>query len=251
MRAAEGGTFLLRIEDIDPVRCRPEFAQAIEEDLAWLGLTWPSPVRFQSDHGAEYAAALARLRKKGFLYPCFCSRKDIREEALRAGEAPHGTEGSVVYPGTCRQLSGRERDRKLMEKGAVNWRLDVAAALKETGPLWWRDRERGRVEARPEVFGDVVLARKDVPTSYHLSVTVDDQAQGVTLVTRGEDLFLSTHVHRLLQALLGYETPEYAHHRLLVDSSGRRYAKRDHSVTLRELRRLGLSREDVLKIIGT
>ena len=241
-----GGTFLLRIEDIDPVRCKPEFTTAIFEDLGWLGLIWPEPVRRQSEHLADYQKAVDHLRGLGVLYPCFCTRRAIADEAAAAGHAPHlpvtGPDG-VVYPGTCRHLSNAERAEKLSEYGAANWRLDVAKALTITGALTWRDGRDEVVLARPQDFGDVVLARKDVPTSYHLSVTVDDHLQGITLVTRGDDLHRATDIHRLLQALLGYESPCYRHHPLLRDEQGQRYAKRDKAVTLRALRDAGQTPE--------
>jgi glutamyl-Q tRNA(Asp) synthetase len=245
-RAAEDGTFLLRIEDIDPIRCKPEFTEAIFEDLHWLGLKWPEPVRLQSQHISDYTTALDTLREKGLVYPCFCTRREIEQEAMKSGMAPHVEDGTIVYPGTCRHLSERDRTQKRAQQGALCWRLDVKAAMRMTGPLFWHDRVRGKIETTPEMFGDVVLSRKDVPTSYHLSVTVDDHIQGVTLVTRGEDLFASTHVHRLLQALLGYETPEYYHHAIVTDASGRRYAKRDKSATLRDLRKQGKKPEEII-----
>ena len=235
-----GGRFLLRIEDIDPVRCKPECTDAIIEDLGWLGLTWEQPVRKQSEHLADYAAALEKLRGLGVLYPCFCTRKEIADEAAAAGHAPHGVDG-IIYSGTCRHLSADQQAEKLHQHKNVNWRIDIEKSLRVTGELSWRDQAKGFVIARPHDFGDVVLARKDVPTSYHLSVTVDDHLQGVTLVTRGEDLFRATDIHRLLQSLLGYAAPAYHHHTLLCDESGRRYAKRDQSVTLRALRAEGLT----------
>ena len=246
-RAAAEGQFLLRIEDIDPIRCKPEFTEAIFEDLHWLGLTWPQPARQQSQHIADYTAALDKLRAQNLVYPCFCTRRDIEQEAQKSAHAPHADDGTPLYPGTCRHLSSAERADKLAQYKQANWRLDTEAAQKITGPLFWHDREKGRVEATPQLFGDVVLARKDVPTSYHLSVTVDDHLQAITLVTRGQDLFTSTHIHRLLQALLGFETPEYHHHALLQDASGRRYAKRDQSVTLRTLRAQGETPHSILK----
>ncbi len=246
-RAAEEGRFLLRIEDIDPVRCKPEFTEAIIEDLRWLGLEWPEPVRHQSQHLADYAAALDKLRDRGLVYPCFCTRREIDQEAQRAAHAPHAEDGTLVYPGTCQHLSASERAEKLARQGSATWRLDIAAAMRQTGKLFWHDRVKGWVEANPALFGDVVLARKDVPTSYHLSVIVDDHAQGVTLVTRGKDLFASTHIHRLLQALLGFDTPGYHHHSLLTDSTGRRYAKRDKAATLRDWRERGETAEQVIK----
>ena len=244
--AGDAGSFLLRIEDIDPVRCKQEFADALFEDLHWLGLKWQEPVRHQSQHLADYTAALDILRSRGLIYPCFCTRSEIEREAQGAAHAPHASDGSPIYTGTCRHLSQTQRTEKLARYGTANWRLDVAAAIQTTGPLVWHDRVQGRIEAQPQSFGDVVLARKDVPTSYHLSVTVDDHLQGVTLVTRGEDLFASTHIHRLLQALLGYEPPDYHHHGLKTDATGRRYAKRDQSVTLRALRADGVAPESII-----
>ncbi len=248
----EKGTFLVRIEDIDPVRCKPEFAEAIFDDLHWFGLDWPQPVRRQSEHMEDYAVALSRLREMGMVYPCFCTRSEVKAEAANAGHAPHlsasGPDGPI-YPGTCRNLSATEREAKLAA-GPANWRLDVDKALAMTGPLSWHDRARGEATAKPQDFGDVVLARKDVPTSYHLSVTVDDHLQGVTLVTRGEDLFRATDIHRLLQALLGYTTPDYHHHPLMTDASGKRFAKRDKSVTLRALREGGKTVDEVRRMIG-
>jgi len=249
-RLAEGaGRFLLRIEDIDSGRCRAEFTQAIFEDLAWLGLDWPVPVRRQSEHFDDYRAALDRLAGRGLLYPCFCTRRDIAAEIAGAGHAPHGPEGAL-YPGICRGLPAAERARRIEAGEPHALRLDVARAVAMAGPLTWRDRDRGAVTAAPAQFGDVVLARKDVPTSYHLAVTVDDAAQGINLVSRGEDLFAATHVHRLLQALLGLPVPDYAHHRLLTDGQGRRYAKRDRALTLRTLRQAGHSAAEVRAMAG-
>ena len=241
-RAAQdnGGRFLLRIEDIDVGRCREEFVAAIFEDLAWLGLSWEQPVRRQSQHFADYRAALEQLQQRGLIYPCFCTRADI----AAAASAPHGPEG-VIYPGTCRHLSDAERARRIAAGEAYALRLDVGKALALTGPLTWHDDEAGEVGADPLSLGDVVLARKDVPTSYHLSVTVDDHLQGITLVTRGLDLFHATHIHRLLQALLGYATPRYRHHPLIVDSQGRRLAKRDRDMTLRAMREAGFSPAEI------
>ncbi len=255
-RAAQeaGGRFLLRMEDIDRTRCRPEYEEAIREDLAWLGIEWEEPVRRQSEHMADYRAALDRLEALGVLYPCFCTRADIRREIERSSAAPHGPDGPI-YPGTCRGLSPEARARRRAEGVPHAMRLDMTRAveLAATGggrPLTWRDLDRGTVVAEPERFGDVVLARKDVGTSYHLSVTVDDDLQGVTLVTRGADLFEATHVHRLLQALLGLDVPAYRHHRLLTGRDGRRFAKRDRGATLRELRRSGLSAAEVRALAG-
>jgi glutamyl-Q tRNA(Asp) synthetase len=236
--AVPAGRFLLRIEDIDPGRCRPAFDSALRDDLAWLGLTWDEPVRRQSQNIADYRAAIDRLLELGALYPCFCTRSRIAAEIARAGHAPHGPDG-LLYPGICRALSRRERAGRLARGDGFAWRLDVAAALARTGPLRWHDQARGWQEARPQALGDVVLARKDTPTSYHLSVTIDDHRQGVTLVTRGEDLFFATHLHRLLQALLGLAEPRWHHHSLLRNPQGQRLAKRDGATSLRFLREAG------------
>ena len=246
--AKAGGRFLLRIEDIDRTRCRPEFEDAIYEDLAWLGLEWETPVRRQSDHTDDYAAALEKLDGLGLLYPCFCTRRDIQNEIASADNAPHGPDGPV-YPGICRNLSVAERRRRITEGRPHALRLDVEAALHRTGPLTWNDCDTGTVAARPEIFGDVVLARKDTPTSYHLAVTLDDHLQGVTLVTRGTDLFEATHIHRLLQALLGLRAPAYHHHGLLVGADGKRFAKRDKSLTIRSLRESGETPDEVRALI--
>jgi glutamyl-Q tRNA(Asp) synthetase len=239
-RAAEkaGGRFLLRIEDIDPGRCRPAFEVAIFEDLAWLGLNWEEPPRRQSDHMADYGKALEQLDGLGLLYPCFCTRKDIQKEIQRAVEAPHGPDGPL-YPGGCRQLAPEARARLMAAGKAYALRLNMAAAIAQAGPLIWEDAAKGAQMAEPGLFGDVVLARKDVATSYHLAVTLDDADQGISLVTRGEDLFAATHVHRLLQALLGLPVPRWHHHGLLCDAEGRRLAKRHDALSLRALREAG------------
>ena len=239
-----GGRFLLRIEDIDTGRCRPEFDTAIREDLAWLGLDSDGPVRRQSEHFDDYRAALSRLDAQGLLYPCFCTRTEIQAEIARAGGAPQGDEGPV-YPGTCKRLSSEQRVARIAGGSDYALRLDVTAALSRTGALEWS--EKGQlITADPAALGDVVLARKDVPTSYHLAVTVDDALQGVTLVTRGVDLFAATHVHRLLQALFGLPTPHYHHHPLLTDASGRRLAKRDRALTIQAMREAGMTPAEIL-----
>ena len=238
------GQFLLRIEDIDIRRSRREFDAAIREDLHWLGLDWDGAVRRQSEHFADYGRALDALDARGLIYPCFCTRADI----AAATDAPHGPDGPL-YPGTCRHLPRAERRERLAAGEEHCLRLDAAKAAGEAGPYAFFDETRGEIGGQPALFGDVVLARKDTPTSYHLAVTVDDHLQGVTLVTRGEDLLPSTHVHGLLQRLLGYETPRYAHHKLLAGPDGRRFAKRDKSLTLRALRDSGLTPSQVFGLI--
>lgn len=244
-----GGRFLLRIEDIDTTRCRPEFIAGIAEDLSWLGLTWETPVRIQSQHAADTQAALRTLEAMGLLYPCFCTRKEILREIEAAPAAPHGPDGPV-YPGTCRTLPETQRRRWLEAGTPHSLRLDLAQALTITGSLDWEERGRGRVRCDPGLLGDIVLARKDVASSYHLAVVVDDAIQGVTLVSRGEDLFEATAIHRVLQALLGLPVPRYYHHPLLRDASGMRLSKRDHSLTLRALRESGATPEQVRERCG-
>ena len=247
-RAAAGGRFLLRIEDIDRTRCRPDFEAAIHEDLAWLGLAWETPVRRQSDHFATYRDALAELDRRGLVYRCFCTRADIAREVANAASAPHvfaaGPEGPV-YPGTCRHLPHAEQARRAAEGVPYALRLRMDEAVRGAGALTWTDTLRGAQRATPEIFGDVVLGRKDTPASYHLACTLDDALQGVTLVTRGEDLFAATHVHRLLQALFGLATPRYTHHRLITDAAGRKFSKRDSAVTIRALRESGARPDDI------
>ncbi len=248
-----GGRFLLRIEDIDTSRVKPEFEDAITEDLAWLGLEWGQPVRRQSDHFDEYKRALEQLEDRGLVYPCFCTRREIRAEIRNSGAAPHdapdGGEGPL-YPGTCRRLGQAERQNRLGHGDPFALRLDSAKALEVTGPLTWSDAEQGDIEASLDRMGDVVLARKETPVSYHLAVTIDDHLQGVSLVTRGQDLFSSTHVHRVLQALLGLDTPAYHHHRLLTSADGKRFAKRDRSLTIRALREAGNTPAQVRAMAG-
>lgn len=239
-----GGRLLLRLEDIDPGRCRPEYAAAIEEDLRWLGLDWDGPVRVQSSHLAEYQAVLGELGRRGLLYPCFCTRADIEREVAGSASAPHGPDGAPLYPGTCRRLSAQERADRVAAGERYALRLDMQAALRPG--LSFHEEGEGRIACHPERFGDVVLARKDVPASYHLCVTHDDAVQGVTLVTRGMDLKDATDLHRLLQVLMGWPEPAYAHHGMLTDDSGQRLAKRHRSVTLRAMRAAGISAEAVI-----
>ncbi len=240
------GRFLLRIEDIDATRCRPEYDAAIFEDLAWLGLDWETPVRRQSEHLADFHAAIEVLRARGLVYRCFKTRKEID-----IGRAPH--EPAVPYVGS--PLPADEEAQRLDRGEAFAWRLSLAAAREALGGFEGLtfveqgagpDGQTGVIQARPETAGDIVLARKDVGVAYHLAVVHDDALQGVTHVIRGVDLFEAAHIQRLLQALLGYPTPTYRHHGLLVGPDGKRYAKRDKAETLRELRAMGVSAADLL-----
>jgi glutamyl-Q tRNA(Asp) synthetase len=247
MARAVGGRFLLRIEDIDTSRCRPEFEDAIYEDLAWLGLTWEEPVRRQSAHLDAYRAALVRL--DGLVYPSFESRGEIARLVAERGPAwPRDPDGAPLYPGTARDLAPEERERRMAEEPYA-LRLDMAAALARVGPLSWREGE-GVVAAQPEAWGDVVLARKDIPTSYHLSAVVDDALQGITHVVRGQDLYWSTSVHRVLQELLGLPAPVYQHHRLILDDEGRKLSKSTQATALRELRAQGVTPRDIRRMVG-
>jgi glutamyl-Q tRNA(Asp) synthetase len=236
-----GGRFLLRIEDIDPGRCRPDFADAILEDLAWLGLDWDGPVRVQSQHLDDYRAALRALRARGLLYPCFCTRADIARDIAASAAAPHAGADAPLYPGTCRRLSRDEAESRMAAGEPHALRLDMARALAGLPALAFEEIGEGRLGCDPARFGDAVLARKDAPASYHLCVTHDDALQGVTLVTRGVDLKPATELHRLIQHLMGWPAPRYAHHPLLTDAAGRRLAKRDKAATLRDLREAGVS----------
>lgn len=251
---AAGGRFVLRIEDIDPTRCRPEFEAAIYEDLAWLGLDWETPVRRQSDHLADYAAVVEALDRRGLLYRCFRTRKEILDAI---GDAPHGP-AEAARPGPHPL---EEEARLLAEERPFAWRLSLDRAKEALGGAAWDalsfveegsgpEGETGVVKARPETAGDVVLARKDAGTAYHLAVTHDDALQGISHVIRGQDLFEATHIQRLIQALMDWPAPVYRHHRLLAGPDGRRYAKRDRSVTLAELREGGLTPETLRAELG-
>ncbi|MBS0479963.1 MAG: tRNA glutamyl-Q(34) synthetase GluQRS [Proteobacteria bacterium] len=236
-RARDGdGAFLLRVEDIDGTRSRPEHVAMILEDMAWLGLTWDGPVVFQSERLSLYREALEKLHASGHTYRCFCTRASIAAEIAAAGSAPHDGDAAPPHPAACRHRSMAEIDARLAAGEAFAWRLDMAAATASHSDLIWQDEIAGPQIARPNTAGDVVLWRKDAPASYHLAVTVDDGAQGVTHVVRGRDLFAATHVHRLLQAMLGLPTPSYRHHSLLVDANGERLAKRHGAPTLVGLR---------------
>jgi glutamyl-Q tRNA(Asp) synthetase len=253
--AAGGGRCILRIEDLDATRARPEFEAAIESDLRWLGLSWPKPVLRQSQRLAHYQAAVETLAAAALLYPCFCTRRQIAAEIAEAAQAPHGVSASV-YPGTCRGMTLEERAHRIAAGQLHALRLDVAAATARIGPLTFTELgsgprgESGVIALDPAVLGDVVLARRDVGAAYHLAVVVDDAFQQVSLVTRGNDLFTATHVQRLLQALLGLPEPQYAHHRLILDAQGKKLSKRDGPVTLRELRGQGMTAADVRRQLG-
>lgn len=241
-----GDRMLLRIEDIDAGRSRPEYKHDIFEDLAWLGISWDRHVRVQSEHLDDYARAIQKLEQLGLTYPCFCTRKEIQLELERSSEAPQGPDGPL-YPGTCKSLTKTQQLERINSGMPWATRLDTQRAAQRIGHLTWREGNE-QIAVQPEIFGDFVLRRKDVPTSYHVSVVVDDHLQGVTLVTRGHDLLPATHVQRLLQALLGYEPPHYLHHGLVVDEHGRRLAKRDHARTVRSFRDAGLLPGQVLDL---
>lgn len=244
-----GGKFLLRIEDIDTGRCREEFVDSILEDIHWLGLTPDGPVLRQSDRTTAYEEALTSLKARGLLYPCFCTRKQIMTEIEAAGGAPHGLDGPV-YPGTCKALSEKEASQRIRENEPHALRLDIVKASEIAGSLNWTDRLAGTQSADYGIAGDVVLARKDIRNSYHLAVTLDDAAQDISLVVRGEDLFSATHIQRLLQTLLELPTPEYHHHSLLHDDSGKRLAKRAGAPALRSLRAAGHQPDDIRRMAG-
>lgn len=244
------GRFILRIEDIDTTRCKAEFTEDIYNDLRWLGLTWETPVRKQSEHFSDYSSALGKLKALDVVYPCFCTRKDIQAEIAAAERAPHGPDGPL-YPGICKKLTRVEGTQLRANNKPHAWRLNLDAALEALEhPLSWHDQVYGHVPATPEILGDIVLARKDTPTSYHLSVVVDDGLQNITHITRGEDLFHATHIHVVLQKLLGLPTPSYHHHELLTDNEGVRFAKRNKSVTLNDIREHGVSSSMLIDSLG-
>lgn len=248
MAQGGGGVLRLRIEDIDGARSRAEHVAGIMEDLRWLGVEWDGDVVFQSSRLTLYDAALDRLKADGLVYPCFCTRAEIAAEIAASGSAPHGPDGTL-YPGTCRALSDAERAARIAAGEAHCWRLNMGQASARAGPLSWQDMDRGTIAAQPMHAGDVVLARKDAPTSYHLAATVDDAEMGITHVLRGQDLIAATDIHRLLQALLGLPSPLYRHHPLLADAQGKRLAKRTGGIALAELREQGVDparlREDL------
>jgi glutamyl-Q tRNA(Asp) synthetase len=257
---AAGGRMLLRIEDIDTSRCRPEYEAAIYGDLAWLGLTWEQPVRRQSEHFDAYRAALGQLDAMGLIYPSFESRAEIAAlVAAREAQAlwPRDPDGAPLYPGAAKSLTAAERASRIASGVPYALRLDMARALSAlTGELDWAETgagpvgETGIIAADPAIWGDVVLARKDTPASYHLAVTLDDAAQGVTDVVRGRDLFQATSVHRLLQKLLGLPAPRYHHHRLILDADGRKLSKSTQATALRELRGRGATPAGIRQVVG-
>jgi glutamyl-Q tRNA(Asp) synthetase len=259
MARAAGGRFLLRMEDIDAARCRPEFEAAIYEDLAWLGLSWEQPVRRQSEHLDDYRAALERLHAMRLSFPSFESRaeighlvgdRDVRERW------PRDPDGVPVYPGAARQMNEQDRQTRIGRGDAYAIRLDVEKAMEWTGPLHWNEAgagpagETGDVLADPAAWGDVIVGRKETPTSYHLSVVIDDALQGVTDVVRGRDLFWSTSVHRVLQAVLGLPSPNYHHHRLILDADGKKLSKSTLATGLRELRAQGMTAADIRRLVN-
>ena len=255
---AASGRLLLRIEDIDRSRFRPEYEQAIYDDLGWLGLVWEQPMRRQSEHFDAYRDALAKLQAQGLLYASFESRGDVMRMIAEQGDIdswPRDPDGALIYPGKCDAMADAERKKRMDEGEPYALRLNMAEAIARAGMLTWCEAghgpagESGDVTAQPEAWGDVVLARKDVPTSYHLSVVVDDALQGVTKVVRGQDLFWSTSMHRLLQALLDLPVPAYRHHRLMLDAEGRKLSKSTHATALRALRAEGQTATDIRKLV--
>jgi glutamyl-Q tRNA(Asp) synthetase len=241
-----GGTLLLRIEDIDNTRCRQHFADLVIEDLGWLGIRWLEPVRFQSRHLVDYSKAQSQLADQGLLYPCFCTRKSL--EILSSGS--RDPDGSLLYPGTCRALDPQARAERMAAGEPFHLRLDMTRAAQHAAGLFFTDLGIGDVPADPQKWGDVILVRKDIGTSYHIAVAVDDALQEVTHVTRGRDLFEATHVHRLLQALLGLPVPLYHHHPLISDALGRKLSKSEGDRSLRSLREEGASPADIRQVLG-
>jgi glutamyl-Q tRNA(Asp) synthetase len=254
-----GGRLLLRIEDIDTARCRPEYEEAIYEDLRWLGMSWQEPVRRQSEHFADYEAALAKLEAQGLIYPSFESRAEIAalvEDLDRHGGWPRDPDGAPIYPGRARRLSAAERKRRREAGEPFALRLAMDAAVARAGVLTWTETgagphgQTGLITAAPQRWGDIVLARKEAPTSYHLSAVLDDALQGVTDIVRGQDLFWSTSIHRLLQALLGLPEPAYHHHKLILDEEGNKLSKSTQATGVRELRAGGAVPRDIRRMVG-
>jgi glutamyl-Q tRNA(Asp) synthetase len=259
MAREAGGRLLLRIEDIDPQRCRPEYETEIYEDLRWLGISWQEPARRQSANFPDYKAAIAKLETNGLIYPSFESRSEINAlvaERERHGHWPRDPDGAPLYPGDAHKVLPAERERRLRAGEPFALRIAMDAALARAGPLTWTETgsgpqgQSGRIAATPQIWGDVVLARKELPTSYHLAVVVDDALQGVTDVVRGQDLFWATGIHRLLQTLLDLPEPVYHHHRLILDADGRKLSKASQATSLRELRAGGASAADIRRLVG-
>jgi glutamyl-Q tRNA(Asp) synthetase len=259
-RAREvGGRLLLRIEDIDTARCRPEYEAAIVDDLQWLGVSWEQPIRRQSEHFADYGAAIAKLEAQKLLYPSFESRSELNAmvaELDRQGGWPRDPDGVPLYPGRARKMSPDERERRRAAGEPFALRLAMDRAVARAGVLTWRETgagprgQSGTITAAPQMWGDIVLARKEQPTSYHLSVVVDDALQGVTDIVRGQDLFYATAIHRLLQVLLGLPEPVYHHHKLILDADGQKLSKSTQATGLRELRASGSSVRDIRRLVG-
>jgi glutamyl-Q tRNA(Asp) synthetase len=259
MARESGGRLLLRIEDIDLQRCRPEYETAIYEDLHWLGISWQEPARRQSENFPDYQAAIAKLEANGLIYPSFKSRSEINAlvaERERHGHWPRDPDGAPLYPGDAHKVLPAERERRRRAGEPFALRIAMDAVLARAGPLTWTETgsgpqgQSGRIAATPQIWGDVVLARKELPTSYHLAVVVDDALQGVTDVVRGQDLFWATGIHRLLQALLDLPEPVYHHHRLILDADGRKLSKATQATSLRELRAGGASAADIRRLVG-
>ena len=249
-----GGSLLLRIEDIDVDRCRREFEDAIYEDLRWVGIEWQEPVRRQSEHFSDYSCALEDLTDRGLLYPCFCSRTEIARSVSGSRNWPRDPDGAPLYPGTCKHMSKDERARRLASGQHAALRIDMDEALAHAGTLLgWREYGEGEprdVSAEPQLWGDAVIGRRDIPASYHIAVVVDDAIQGITDVVRGMDLFNATSLHRLLQALLDLPAPNYRHHRLLLDPTGNKLSKSARAKSIRSLRLDGLTPAEVMKRLG-
>lgn len=250
-----GGRFLLRIEDIDRDRCKPEFEMAIKEDLAWLGLEWEEPVRRQSDHFADYSARLADLAARGLVYPCFCTRSDIARAVATRKEGPRDPDGGPLYPGTCKRHSSQERAARAAARQNTAFRLDVEAAVAQTGErLYWQEYDAGEepreIAAKPSLWGDPIVARRDIPASYHIAVVVDDAEQGITDIVRGRDLFDATSLHRLLQVLLRLPAPNYRHHSLVLDENGQKLSKSARAKSIRSMREAGVTAAEIRRQLG-
>ena len=254
---ARKGKFTLRIENNDKARCLEKYEKALLNDLSWLGLSWENSVRRQSDHTQDYLKAISKLKDMGIIYPCFCSRKEIWNEVNRISNAPHNAvKGGLgpIYPGTCRSMTLDEQENRIISGDMHAFRIDISKALQivrnKRVDFYWEDLDYGTQTPKPEIFGVFIIARKDGTPSYHLSVVIDDAAQKVNLVTRGDDLRYVTHIHFLLQKLLELNSPRYQFHRLLLDKEGKRYAKRDNAQSLRALRDQGITPAHIKRDFG-